>query len=291
MEYRIIEKKRLLTKDEADDLVGVAVEHREPDITEPSIVVDADTKEPICGYLPMPEEATRRLRKAVLGINYGATLRGQMGWKNASRTFGMAPRKVGQRRESCRPYSLATESPQEHAEICNLSYLLEQQLKDLFPAVWERDKDLMGKVADEWRMAEDALWTSGVVNKTSTLPYHRDGFNFDTWSAMPVVRRGVEGGYLHFPEYDFTLACRDGYSAYFCGFKWVHGVTPMRKAHKDGYRYSVVYYALRGMKDCFTYAMETAKAQEKRTEREEGISAALQGKQPWAVTQSRQGNQ
>lgn len=288
MEYRVVEKKRILDKQEADALVGTTVEHVEPDIWEPTVIVDAESGEPVCGYLPIPEEATKRLRQAVLSINYGTTLRGGLGWKNASRTFGMAPRKVGQRRESCRPYTLASESPAQHAEICNLSHLLEQQLRDMFPDVWQKDKDLMDQVANEWRMTEDALWTSGVINKTSTLPYHRDGFNFDTWSAMPVVRRGVEGGHLHFPEFDFTLSCRDGYSAYFCGHRWVHGVTPMRKLHNKGYRYSVVYYALRGMKDCFTYAMETAKAQERRTEREEGISDALQGKRAWAVTESKQ---
>jgi hypothetical protein len=40
----------------------------------------------------------------------------------------------------------------------------------------------------------------------------------------------------------------------------------------DAYRYSVVYYALRGMKDCFTYAVETAKGKESRTAREDGMA-------------------
>ena len=40
----------------------------------------------------------------------------------------------------------------------------------------------------------------------------------------------------------------------------------------DGYRYSVVYYALRGMKDCYTHAVETAYGQRKRTERERDIA-------------------
>ncbi len=47
----------------------------------------------------------------------------------------------------------------------------------------------------------------------------------------------------------------------------------MAKTQEDGYRYSIVYYALRGMKDCFTYAVETKRAQHKRTEREEARAA------------------
>jgi len=38
-----------------------------------------------------------------------------------------------------------------------------------------------------------------------------------------------------------------------------------------------VYYALRGMKDCFTYAVETARGSENRTKREEQMAAVLKG--------------
>jgi hypothetical protein len=115
-------------------------------------------------------------------------------------------------------------------------------------------------------------WTSGVVNQNSQLPYHRDGFNFPTWSAMPVIRRGVDGGHLHLPEYDLTVACRDGWAVFFCGQQLLHGVTPMRLTKPDGYRFSVVYYALRGMKDCHTYAEETRAAQNRRAQRERGMA-------------------
>ena len=57
----------------------------------------------------------------------------------------------------------------------------------------------------------------------------------------------------------------------------MHGVTPMKPRSKDGYRYSIVYYALRGMKDCFTFAVETAKGAENRTKREEHMAAVLKG--------------
>jgi hypothetical protein len=49
----------------------------------------------------------------------------------------------------------------------------------------------------------------------------------------------------------------------------------MHTSAKDGYRYSIVYYALRGMKDCFTFAVETAKGAENRTKREEKMAEDL----------------
>jgi hypothetical protein len=121
-------------------------------------------------------------------------------------------------------------------------------------------------------MTEDALWTSGVINQSSALPYHRDGSNFDTWSAMPVVRRGMDGGNLHMPEWDITINCRDGWALWFNGYAHVHGVTPMSSRAKDGYRYSIVFYAKRGMKDCHTYAVEVGEARARRQEREYGMT-------------------
>jgi len=108
-----------------------------------------------------------------------------------------------------------------------------------------------------------------VINKESSLPYHRDGNNFDAWSVMPVIRRGVRGGHLHIPEYDIVVPCRDMFTVAFFGRRLVHGVTPMSKQSAEAYRISVVYYALKGLKDCHTFAEETALARVKRTERED----------------------
>lgn len=286
MEYRILKQERLLNKDEADKYVGETVPEIEPNVTDACIIADADTNEPVFAYLPLERDTISRLRRAVLKVKYGKTVRTGSGMTNVSRTFGMSPRKPLAQRDSCRPYTLAQEEPDAHNVIVTTAYALADQLREVFPEVHDRDERTIIEVADDWRMAKDALWTSGVINKTSTLPYHRDGFNFDTWSAMPVLRRNVTGGYLHIPEYDITCAARDGYALYFCGYRLVHGVTPMAQAAKDGYRYSVVYYALRGMKDCFTYAVETARAQEKRTEREDNMASAIRGERPFITEEN-----
>jgi hypothetical protein len=283
MDYKVISAKRLITREQADELVGTEVPNRVANITEASVFFDEETNEPIVAYLPMDREVVKAIRNSLLNIKMSSTKRMATGLMNLSRTFGMAPRNTILRRESCRPTGLANESPKEHATIVNACYYLEDQLKELFPEVWEHDKVETKNIGEDWLMGEDALWTSGVINKSATLPYHRDGFNFDTWSAMPVIRRGVEGGMLHFPEWDITIECKDGWAVYFCGYRWLHGVTPMKKLVEDGYRFSIVYYALRGMKDCFTYAVETARGKTKRTEREDGIADAISGKAEFKI--------
>lgn len=268
--------KRVLTEDEASELVGSTVPEIEPTDHGPGIWVDSETHEPIFACFPMEDEVAL-LRSAVLNIKYSTTLRQNTGMRNISRTFGMAPRKVYQRRESCRPTSLAGEQPDEHAVLVAFAEKFGLMFQEFAPEIYNHDTSALNEagLAGEWKLTDDALWTSGVVNKSSTLPYHRDGFNFATWSAMPVIRRQMSGGCLHFPEYDFTFHARDGWVSFFPGYKYVHGVTPMAPKTDDAYRYSVVYYALRGMKDCFTYAVETAKAKESRTAREDGIAEDL----------------
>jgi hypothetical protein len=94
----------------------------------------------------------------------------------------------------------------------------------------------------------------------------------------------MDGGYLSVPEYGLVCACRDGYAVFFPGHELVHGVTPMQTTAPDGYRYSVVYYALRGMKDCFTAAMETQHAKKKRTEREREMVRRHQSGEPLKIS-------
>lgn len=262
---------RLITREDATELVGSPVEEREPNVTRATWAVDADSLEPVLAYLPLGDVSD--LRAAVREVDIRETYRAASGRRNASRVFGWSPRRPVQRREACNSTSFAKEQPREQAVLDAWAVKLLGMLRELDPSVAEHDEATMREVLPEWRMA-GTTWTSGVVNQNSQLPYHRDGFNFPTWSAMPVLRRGVDGGHLHLPEYDLTVACRDGWGVFFCGQQLVHGVTPMRRVKDDGYRFSVVYYALRGMKDCHTYAEETAHARRKRTEREKRMAAA-----------------
>jgi hypothetical protein len=262
--------KRVLTKEQADEVVGEKVAASEPNVNLAGIYRDVDTGEAILVYAPYPDSTTL-LRKAVLDTNYSTTLRAS-GTRNVSRTFGFTNRSAVLQREACTPTSLAWESPEAQMTLNQTAEVLGDYLREQLPEVFLHDKQEIEQVLPEWRMTEDALWTSGVINQSSALPYHRDGSNFDTWSAMPVVRRGMEGGHLHMPEYDITINCRDGWALWFNGYAYVHGVTPMSPRAKDGYRYSIVFYAKRGMKDCYTYAVEVGEARKRRQGREEGMT-------------------
>ncbi len=259
---------RVRSGTDVDPLVGSWVEERPADLTEEGLYSDAETGEPIIAYFPYPGDVAV-LRRAVLGIPWNRTYRGSSGTKNVSKVFGMSPRKLFLQRESCRPSALAHEEPEIHAELEATASVLARWTEANLPEIDAADREVLDEVLDEWRIGEDTIWTSGVVNLTSQLPYHRDGSNFHSWSAMPVVRRGTRGGYLHVPEYGATIACRDGWVVYFAGWKYVHGVTPIRKISADGYRISIVLYSLRGMKDCHTFAVETAVGTRARTSREE----------------------
>jgi hypothetical protein len=266
-EYEI---QRVIDKKEADKVVGLTVEDKIPNVNEAGIYRDKDTGEAILVYAPYPAPITP-LRKAVLDTTYSTTLRAS-GTRNASRTFGFTNRSAVLQREACTPASLAWESPEAQITLNETAEVLGDYLREQLPEVFVHDKEELEQVLPEWRMTEDALWTSGVINQSSPLPYHRDGSNFDTWSAMPVVRRGMDGGNLHMPEWDITINARDGWALWFNGYAHVHGVTPMSPRAKDGYRYSIVFYAKRGMKDCHTYAVEVGEARARRQEREYGMT-------------------
>lgn len=260
---------RAMTSEQASELVGTKVPSVEPTFRGAALFYDLETGEPIMGHLPMPDLA--RFRRVIQAIGWGSSndnYRAASGNRNKSWTFGYRPRKPMMRNEGCVLTSFGRDNPEAHAYLARYADVLASQLGKAFPEVEVMGRDVIQQVLPDWRLTEASLWTSGVINKESSLPYHRDGNNFDAWSVMPVVRRGVRGGHLHVPEYDMVVPCRDGYTVMFFGKRIVHGVTPMTKLTADGYRVSVVYYALRGLKDCHSFAEETAYAARRRTERE-----------------------
>lgn len=271
----VVKVNRVVEEKDAKDLIGVYVPDLEPTIKDAGIYIDADTEEPFLAYFPLPQNLVKPLRNAVMNITMGSVVRQSLGFSSLSRTFGMAPKTVFRKRESCRSTGLALENPAEHAVIADLSAHLSQYMKEISQDIYDHDKAVLDNVEQEWKLGEQDLWTSGVINLSASLPYHKDNFNFNTWSAMPVLRRKMDGGYFSMPEYGQTVACRDGWVLFMPGYKYVHGVTPMQAKADDGYRFSIVYYALKGMKDCFTAAVESANGKQNRMRREESLAESL----------------
>lgn len=271
-EPQIIHAKRVATPDEATLMVGDLVPERAASFRGPALVYDADTGNLVCAHLPVSDTAA--VRRALFETKF-ARLNRANNYASASTTFGYAPRRPVLGREGCASSAIDRDHPDVQALLNRLADQCARAMRDFAPELVEEDAATTAEVLPEWRMGEEKLWTSGVINDTSQLPYHRDNFNFPAWSAMPVLRRGVDGGMLHLPEYDLVVPCQDAHAVYFKGKELVHGVTPMRKRKPDGYRYSIVFYALQGMKDCFTHAVETQYAQRKRSEREREMARRI----------------
>ncbi|WP_175280076.1 hypothetical protein [Prescottella equi] len=268
----LVHVKRAMTAKEATQLVGRKVDDLRPTVQRETIAFDADSGEPVFAYLNLGP-AGEHLRETVLDFTVTEVGRAS-GNDNRGRTFGYSPRRPVYRREACSQTSLMAEAPAGHVQLEQWANILRGKLADIDPKLVENGDRATDVVLPEWKLG-DSYWTSGVINLSARLPYHRDGFNFKAWSAMPVFRRHMRGGYLSIPEYDTVIPCRDGWAAFFPGWELVHGVTPMKATHADGYRYSIVYYALSGMKDCFTAAKETEYALRRRTEREQKMAAEL----------------
>lgn len=288
MTLKRIDVKRVLTPDEATKMVGdrisAGTEFEPSDLRPGTVVHDADTGLPLLAYTDLVDPGP--LRRAMLEIapTCDRGVARSKHYRSRSRTFGYAPRRPVMGRESCQLTSIYGEAPDIAAVLERYADQFSEWLTTIDPTIVIRDQAALGDVLPEWRMGDAKLWTSGVINDTAQLPYHRDGFNFPTWSAMPVVRRGTRGGHLHLPEYGLVVPCADATVTYFEGHRYVHGVTPIRRVKslstgatkpQDSYRISVVYYALRGMATCREYAEEMAAGKARRTEREADMAARL----------------
>lgn len=270
-----IPTRRALSAEAATELVGTKAPALEPNVALGSVITDAETGEPILAYLPLDDPAP--LRRALRSITEWTGVQRQNVYRSKSTTFGYAPRRPVVLREACSMTMMGRDRPEIEALLEGYADQFSARLRDIDPTIVETDLATLGDVLPEWRIGEDKLWTSGVINDSAALPYHRDGFNFPTWSAMPVLRRGLRGGALHVPEYGLTVGCADATVIYFPGKLYVHGVTPLRRAVPDGYRFSVVYYALRGMRTCREGAEEARLGRLRRTEREADMGRRLAG--------------
>jgi hypothetical protein len=261
--------KRILSFEEAKGLVNTEVPTAEPtDIAYDEVVVDADTGLPLM-VVTRYQGDLGQYRRAVRNVRFGKNARAG-GMKNVNTNFGFTARVPVLRRMACSVCTFAHQQPEEHAVVEQAADMMWHQFEQLIPDRADFTKDVASGVLPDWRLA-NTPWTSGVLNETSALYYHFDRNNFaGSWSAMITVRRDARGGHLHFPEYDLTLACRDGDVMYFSGSQLLHGVTPIAR-NADGYRISAVYYSIAKMRKCLPVEEELKHAQAQRTAQAENL--------------------
>jgi hypothetical protein len=212
-----------------------------------------------------------KYRKAIMEYPISTTVRAA-GIRNASSVFGFVSRSPVMRRAACSSCAGQRDHPEAHNGIIEAAEVIADMMSRLVPDVHAKQLETLTAVREEWKLP-GGLWTSGVLNKTSNLPYHYDRNNFDAWSAMPVVRRHARGGHLHIPRLNVVLKMNDGDVLFFNGQAWVHGVTPITLLKKDAYRYSAVYYPVKKMEQCLSWEAEMEHARQWRTDNESNLLA------------------
>jgi hypothetical protein len=241
-------------------------------INEECILIDADTKQFVAAQLFVKPEAesicaqiSRLLRYDVKWVMDSARL---SGIRSVNKVFGtLEPNKL-RRRYGCQYAMLNKEKPE-------LISLLDKMSEHTFELFEEASQDIANfhkelvysSVHKDWLIA-DTPFTSGVINNSAALPYHRDSGNIlGAWSTMLSLRKNMNGGHLHLPEYDLTLGIPDKSVTIFCGQAIWHGVTPMIPTKKDAHRFTIVWYAKRNVCNCVSAEEEPQRAARQATKR------------------------
>lgn len=212
-------------------------------------------------YLKIDSKQLQGIRAASLNTKYVKTYRTNA-LPTQSSVFGSLPRAV-LRNDYCR-FSAQTKNEKTNANIL-FSFLpfLTEIYKTYLPAQYEHDlKVIAENVNTDYVIKEQAPFTTANINVNHAIKYHRDTGNFKkNLSNVLILKDGIVGGELVFPEYGFALSQEDGYLAIFDGQSEIHGVMPIIKTKENPYRASIVYYTLENMKHCYPFKMEVERLQ------------------------------
>jgi hypothetical protein len=204
------------------------------------------------------------------------------GMQGRSRIFGWMPRRP-LRNDFCHISQLALENADSHYAVCAYAEQISTWYQRYNPALFAQHEGLMQeKIAQDYRLpdAPKSIFTSGVVNKNNSLPYHFDAGNFkDVWSCMLVFKNQTAGGHLSVPELDIGFELKNNSLFMFDGQGILHGVTPIKLLSRKAYRYSVVYYSLQQMWKCLPITDEIIRIRQKKTEREQKRYHTMKGQQ------------
>lgn len=213
-------------------------------------------------YLKIDSKQLQGIRAASLNTKYVKTYRTRKALPTQSSVFGSLPR-IPLRNDYCR-FSAQTKNEKTNANIL-FSFLpfLTQIYKTYLPAQYEHDlKVIAENVNTDYVIKEQAPFTTANINVNHAIKYHRDTGNFKkNLSNVLILKDGIVGGELVFPEYGYALSQEDGFLAIFDGQSEIHGVMPIIKTKENPYRASIVYYTLENMKHCYPFKMEVARLQ------------------------------
>jgi hypothetical protein len=205
------------------------------------------------------------LRHLRLKGNYTQARTGSMqrasGIKAKEQWFGYIPPDTLKRRYAINRSALYTKNPELGYGLEHLTPVLWNMLKQTLPEQTMNHETVVAEsIHRDWWL-ENCPFTSGIINHTNVLPYHKDRGNLkDSWSMMLALRKGDVGGALHLPEYDETIAVPDCSITFFNGQKYWHGVSPVALQHRDAYRFTLVWYVKDRIKVCLSREEELDRA-------------------------------
>ena len=219
-------------------------------------------------YMKVEPELLESIRKAALTTKYVKTYRTHKALPTQSSVFGSLPR-IALRNDYCRFSEKTKNEKNNTAALFNFLPKLTEIYKSYLPDQFEHDlKVIDEQVNPDYRLNEQAPFTTANINVNHAIKYHRDTGNFrGNLSNVLILRNGIVGGELVFPEYGFALAQEDGYLAIFDGQNEIHGVMPLIQTKKNPYRASIVYYTLENMKHCYPFELELERIQKLSTTR------------------------
>lgn len=182
------------------------------------------------------------------------------GFSSPHRTFGWAPAQVIHRRYLAQRADLNVTESGLVAALRQLGDRAWAESQERLPKLSEAHRAGVATIPPCWRFGE--AWTSGIINRTTTLPYHTDAANVPgCLSAMVALRDRVDGGALHLAPYGVWLAVPDRSLTVFSGATVMHGVSPL-VVRPGGHRYTAVLYVRAGLaRAAPTYEDEVRRAQ------------------------------
>lgn len=261
---RIIEQKQVKLNLDDYKLRGAVDQDYYELVKEPITIMHQGEVKVVYDFLDFD---TTPYREAFKRIRYQQSER-TAGLKTVSRIFGFSPRNT-LRKDFCSTTSLLDDHPEEHELICELGRKISQIYLNRAPEVYAAHSQLTREKMLPQYAIPGTPFTSGIINKNNPLKYHFDTGNFkNVFSCMVAFKEDCEGGHLSLPEYNIGLEIADNSILLFDGQEILHGVTPFKLTSETGYRYTAVFYSLRGMWKYLTITDEIARIRKLKTERE-----------------------
>lgn len=221
---------------------------------------------PVALYVNTPKGLLGKMRQIAKTTKFAKTAR-TWGLPTQSSVFGSLPRNP-LRNDKCRFSKQTQEERKNFIDSFAFANHVAKVYRQHLPEAYEFNRRVITEnISADW-LPNDSPFTTCNFNINHAIKHHRDTGNFkNIFSNVLILKEGVVGGYLVFPELKIALEQSDGALGIFDGQKWMHGVTPLSRIAKNGYRASIVFYALDGMKKCYPYKEEAERFAKVKTTR------------------------